>query len=153
MARHQVVFIWSGEDNTHIRGVELLLSAKARKALIGYNPIISRTNADTFNYVPFKITAVHVYAPTSACSDEDIEAFWNILEDALATAHRKDILIVRGDWNAKVDSDNADWKRVMGRYGYSGRNERGELLLEFAVTHKLYMCNKRFKQKPQRKWI
>ena len=40
----------------------------------------------------------------------------------------------------------------MGRYGYDDRNERGERLLEFAAIHSLYMCNTRFKQKPQRKW-
>ena len=32
-------FIWSGEDKTHVQGVGMLLSDRARKALIGYNPI------------------------------------------------------------------------------------------------------------------
>ena len=35
-------FIWSGEDNTHTKGVGMPLSTKARKALMGYNPINSR---------------------------------------------------------------------------------------------------------------
>ena len=145
-------FIWSGEDNTHVRGVGLLLNTKARKALIGYNPISSRIITARFNAAQFKITVVHAYVPTSACSDEEIEAFYNTLEDALATVHRKDILIITGDWNAKVGSDNADWKRIMGSYGYGDRNERGERLLEFAATHSLFICNTRFKQRPQRKW-
>ena len=34
-------FIWSGEDTTHVRGVGMLLSDRARKALIGYNPVSS----------------------------------------------------------------------------------------------------------------
>ncbi len=38
-----------------------------------------------------------------------------------------------GDWNAKIGSNNADWKSVMGQYGYGERNERGERLLEFAT--------------------
>ena len=78
--------------------------------------------------------------------------FYNTLENALATVHRKDILIITGYWNAKVESDNADWKRVMGSHEYSDRNERGERLLEFAATYSLYICNTRFKQKLQRKW-
>ena len=101
-------FIWSGEDNTHVRGVGLLLNTKARKALIGYNPISSRIIPARFNAASFKITVVHAYAPTSACSDEETEAFYDILEDALATVHKKDMLIITGDWNAKVGSDNAD---------------------------------------------
>ena len=107
-------FIWSGEDNTHVREIGLLLNTKARKALILYNPTSSRIITARFNAAPFKITVVHAYAPTSACSDEEIEAFYNTLENALATVHRKDILIITGDWNAKVGSDNADWKRIMG---------------------------------------
>ncbi|CAF4402678.1 unnamed protein product, partial [Rotaria magnacalcarata] len=59
-------FIWSGEDTTHTRGVGMLLSAKAKKTLIGYNPISSRVITARFNATPFKLTVIHVYAPTSA---------------------------------------------------------------------------------------
>ena len=101
---------------------------------------------------PCKITVIHAYAPTSASSDEDIETFHNIHEDTLATVHKKDIIIITGDWNAKISSDNAGWKSVMGRYGYGDRNKRGERLLEFAAIHSLYICNTRLEQNPQRKW-
>ena len=130
----------------------MLLSDRARKALIGYNPVNSRVITARFDAAPHKITVIHAYAPTTASSDEDIEAFYSILEDALAKVHKKDIIIITGDWNAKIGSDNADWKSVMGRYGYGDRNERGERLLEFAAIHSLYICNTRFEQKPQRKW-
>ncbi|CAF4166889.1 unnamed protein product [Rotaria magnacalcarata] len=106
--------------------------------------ITARSNA-----APFKITVIHAYAPTSASSDEEIDVFYNDIEDALSKIHSKDIIIVTGDWNAKVDSDNNDWKQVMGRYCYGDRNERGERLLEFATTHSLYICNTKFQQKPQ----
>ena len=135
-----------------LRGVGMLLSDKARKALIGYNPVSSRVITARFDSAPYKITVIHAYAPTAASSDEDIEAFYSILEDALAKVHKKDIIIITGDWNAKIGSDNTDWKSVIGRYGYGDRNERGERLLEFAATHSLYICNTRFEQKSQRKW-
>lgn len=96
----------------------------ARKALIGYNPVSSRIITARFNAAPFKIAIVHAYAPTSTCSYEEIEAFYNTLEDELAKIHKNDIFIVTGDWNAKVGSDNTDWKRVMGSYGYGDRNEK-----------------------------
>ena len=131
----------------------MLLSDRARKAFIGYNPVSSRVITARFDAAPCKITVIHVYAPTSAISNEDIETFYNILEDALATVHKKDIIIIiNGDWNAKIGSDNADWKSVMGRYGYGARNERGKRLPVFAAIPSLYICNTRFEQKPQRKW-
>ena len=130
----------------------MLLNDKARKALIGYNPISSRIITARFDAAPCKITVIHAYAPTSASCDKNIEAFYSILEDVLATIHKKDIIIIIGDWNAKIGSNNANWKSVMERYGYGDRNERGERLLEFAAIYSPYICNIRFEQKPQRKW-
>ena len=108
-------FIWSGEDKTHIRGVGMLLSDRAREALIGYNPVSSRVITARFDSAPYKITVIQAYAPTTASSDEDIEAFYNILEDTLVKVHKKDIITITGDWNAKIGSDNTDWESVMVR--------------------------------------
>jgi hypothetical protein len=145
-------FIWSGEESSHTRGVGFLLSIQAKKALIGYNPISSRIISARFDAAPSKISVIHVYAPTSSSSEEDIEAFYNDIEEALSKTDKKDITILTGDWNAKIGNDNTDWKSVMGKYGYGDRNERGERLLEFATVHNLYICNTRFEHKPNRKW-
>jgi hypothetical protein len=98
------------------------------------------------------MTVIHVYAPTSSSSEEDIEAFYSDIDEVLSKTDKKDITILTGDWNAKIGNENKDWKSVMGRYGYGDRNERGERLLEFATVHNLYICNTRFQQKPGRKW-
>ena len=58
-------FSWSGEDNAHVRSVGLLLSTKARKALVGYDPISSRIITDRSNAAPSKITVVHAFTPIS----------------------------------------------------------------------------------------
>ncbi|CAF2081889.1 unnamed protein product [Rotaria magnacalcarata] len=145
-------FIWSGENTTHTKGVGLLLSTKAKKAMIGYNPISSRLISARFNATPFKITVIHVYAPTSASSEAEIEAFYDNIEKELSRTSKKDLIIITGDWNAKVGSDNTNWENTMGKYGYGDRNERGERLLEFAALHNFYICNTRFQQKPNRKW-
>ena len=65
-------FIWSGEDTTYVRGVEMLLSDRARKALIGYNPVSSQVIMARFNAAPCKITVIHACAPATASWDEDI---------------------------------------------------------------------------------
>jgi len=136
----------------HVNGVGFLLSENAKNALIGYNPVSSRVITARFKAAPFKITAIHVYAPTSASSDEEIEAFYNCVENALAKVPKKNLILMSGDWNAKVGNDNTGWNSVMGRYGFGDRNERGERLLEFATTHRLFICNTRFQHKADRKW-
>ena len=93
-----------------------------------------------------------MYAPTSESSEDDIEKFYDDLERAIAPTPKKDVLILTGDWNAKVGCDNTGWEGVMGHYGYGTRNEQGERLLEFAAGHNLLICNTRFQQKPNRKW-
>ncbi len=145
-------FIWSGEEKTHRRGVCLLLSAQARKASIGYNPISSRIITARFDAALLKLTVIHVYVPTSSSSEEDIEAFYSDIEVVLSKTGQNDIIVPTGDSNAKVGNDNADWKSVMGRHRYGDSNERGEHLLEFATVHDLYICNTRFQQKSSRKW-
>jgi hypothetical protein len=145
-------FIWSGESNTHTKGVGMLLSVKARKALLSYNPINSRLITARFTATPFNLTVINVYAPTSEASMDDIETFYDNLEEAVANTPKKDILIITGDWNAKVGDNNTGWESVMGKHGYGTRNERGEQLLEFATCHNLFICNTAFQQKPNRKW-
>ena len=106
-------FIWSGEETSHMRGVSFLLSTQAKKAPIGYNPISSRIISARFDAAPFKISVIHVYAPTSSSSEEDIKAFYNYIDDTLSKTDKKDIIILTGDWNAKIGNDKIDWKSVM----------------------------------------
>ena len=62
----------------------MLLSTKARKALMGYNPINSRLTTARFNAAPFNITIINVYAPTAEAPEDEIETFYDNLEDAMA---------------------------------------------------------------------
>ena len=84
----------------------MLLRDRVRKALIGYNPINSRVVTARFDAMPYKITVIHAYAPTTDSSNEDIEVFYNILDDTLIKIHKKDIIIMIGDQNTTIDSDN-----------------------------------------------
>ena len=78
-------FIWSREEKLHMRGVGFLLSEQAKKTLIGYNPISSRVISARFAAMPFNITVIHTYAPTSSSSDEDIESFYSDIEGRINT--------------------------------------------------------------------
>ena len=54
-----------------------------------------------FQGKPFNIT---VYAPTSNAEEAEVEPFYENLQDLLEITHKKDVLFIRGDWNAKVGS-------------------------------------------------
>ena len=52
----------------------------------------------------FIITIIQVCAPTSNAEEAEVEQFYEDLQDLLEITHKKDVLFIRGDWNAKVGS-------------------------------------------------
>ena len=57
-----------------------------------------------FQGKPFNITVIQVYAPTSNAEEAEVERFYEALQDVLELTPQKNVLFIRGDWNAKVGS-------------------------------------------------
>ena len=55
-----------------------------------------------FQGKPFNITVIQFYAWTS--NAEEVEWFYEDLQDLLELIPQKDVLFIIGDWNAKVGS-------------------------------------------------
>ena len=56
-----------------------------------------------FQGKPCNITVIQVYAPTSNTEEAETEWFYEDLEDLLELTSKKDVLLIIGDWNAKVE--------------------------------------------------
>ena len=52
----------------------------------------------------FNLTIIKVDAPTSNAEEAEVEWFYEDLQDLLELTHKKDVLFIIGDWNAKVGS-------------------------------------------------
>ena len=72
-----------------------------------------------FQGKPFNITVIQVYAPTS--NAEEVERFYEDLQDLLELTPEKDVLFMIGDWNAKVESQETPG--VTGKFGLGVQNE------------------------------
>ena len=57
-----------------------------------------------FQGKPFNITLIQVYAPTSNTEEAEVERFYEALQDLLELTPKKDVLLIIGDWKAKVGS-------------------------------------------------
>ena len=55
-----------------------------------------------FQGMPFNITVIQVYAPTSNAEEAEVEWFYEDLQDLLELTPKKDVLFIIGDLNAKV---------------------------------------------------
>jgi len=88
-----------------------------------------------------------VYAPTANSTDEEIEEFYKALQDTIDGKCNQDLIMVMGDFNAKVGRDCGNWKGVLGKFGYGEENERGERLMNFCLGNNLMVMNTMFFQK------
>ncbi|KAL4717965.1 hypothetical protein ACJJTC_013004 [Scirpophaga incertulas] len=128
-----LTLLYSGkenEDDTLEYGVGFLLSDVAK-------PISDRIITARFYTKVRKISVIQCYAPTNAASSETKNDFYSLLTATLKNIRKQDIVIVMGDLNAKVGTDNSGCERHMGTNGLGTRNENGELFLEFCQTNDL----------------
>ena len=90
----------------------------------------------------FNITAIQVYAPTS--NAEEVEQFYEDLQDLLELICNKDVLFIIGDWNAKVG--RPEIPGVTGKFGLGVQNEAEQRLIEFFQENTLVIANTLFQQ-------
>ena len=71
------------------------------KAILGHNLKNDRMISIQNQGTPFNITVIQVYAPTT---NAEIDQFYEDLQHLLELTRKKDVLLILGDWNAKVGS-------------------------------------------------
>ncbi|BHF75531.1 hypothetical protein SprV_0501862700 [Sparganum proliferum] len=86
-------------------------------------------------------TIISVYAPTMTSPETARDKFYEDLQALLATLSKADKLIVLGDFNARVGTDHAAWRGVLGAHGLRGSNDNGLLLLRTCAEHRLILTN------------
>ena len=96
-----------------------------------------RQNDLCFRGKPFNITVIQVYAPASNAEEAEVEQFYEDLQDLLELTPQKHVLFIRGDWNAKVGSQETPG--VTGKFGLGIRNEAGQRLKEFCQENALFI--------------
>ena len=101
-----------------------------------------------FQGKPFNITVMQVYAPTSNAEEAEVERFYEDLQDLLELTPKKDVLFIRGDWNAKVGSQETSG--VTGKFGLGIQNEAGQMLTEFCQENTQVIANTLFQQHKRR---
>ena len=102
---------------------------------------------------PFNIMVIQVYAPTSNTEEAEVEVEWfyEDLQNLLELTHKKDVLFIIGDWNAKVGSQETPG--VTGKFGLGMWNEAGQRLIEFCQENALVIANTLFQQHKRRLYI
>ena len=140
---HTIIYS-GGQEHKH--GVGIMMKNGIAKAMIGYWAISNRVIMMKLQGKPFNISLIQVYAPTQDYSDEDIEKFYEEIQQAIKYTNSNDVLLVIGDFNAKVGMEAME--DVVGKFGIGSRNERGVRLVEFCQINNLTISNTWFQNHP-----
>ena len=139
---------YCGQESFRRNGVGLMVNKRVRNAVFGFNLKNDRMISVGFQGKPFNITVIQVYAPTSNAEETEVEQLYEDLQDLLELTPKKDVLVIIGDWNAKVGSQEIPG--VTGKFGLGVQNESGQRLIEFCQKNALVIANTLFQQHKRR---
>ncbi|XP_072043116.1 craniofacial development protein 2-like [Amphiura filiformis] len=135
--RSRSMFYYKGRDNDSNSGVGFLVNKNIKDKTISY-----RNSGDRIAQIIIQLTEryrlqiIQVYAPTTNHDEEEVielyEEVYKLIEEE--KTHFK---IVMGDFNAQVGKKDDEKETSVGNFGYKKRNERGDLLVDFAEANKL----------------
>ena len=95
---------YCGQESLRRNGVAIMVNKRVRNAVLGCNLQNDRMISVCFQGKPFNITVIQVYAPISNAEEAEVERFNEDLQDLLEPTPKKDVIFIKGDWNAKVES-------------------------------------------------
>uniref|UniRef100_A0A7I5E8S3 Reverse transcriptase domain-containing protein n=1 Tax=Haemonchus contortus TaxID=6289 RepID=A0A7I5E8S3_HAECO len=138
----------SGHENRHERGVGFVLSGRAAKALEGWNPVSDRIISARFVTRHTRITIIQTYAPTEDSNDDTKNDFYELLQDTIDNAPRRDLKIVLGDFNAKIIGNRCGFESTVGPFASSEElSNNGERLISFCDHNELCIGNTYFQHR------
>ena len=102
-------------------------------------------NASYIQWTP-KTSTIVTYAPTNVSDDEEVKNYHHQFTAATKPVPAHNVLIVVGDFNARIGLDNA-------KFAYhTSTNRNGEFLHEYAQENDLVITNTTFKKKTSKLW-
>ena len=95
---------YCGQESLKRNGVAIIVNKRVQNAVVGCNLKNDRMISVHFQGKPLSIMVIQVYALTINTKEDDVEQFYEDLQDLLELTPEKHILFMIGDWNAKVGS-------------------------------------------------
>ena len=117
---------YCGQEFLRRNGLDLIVNKRVQNAVLGYNLKNNRMTSVHFQSKPFNITVIQVYTPITNAEEDEVEWFYEDLQEILKLIPQKDVLLITGDWNANVGSHEIPG--VTSKFGCGVQNEAGQKL-------------------------
>ena len=153
----EIILYLGREDDVPRSGVAVVMTRYASRCLKSLSPISDRIITARFHSKYIKTTIVQVYAPTNEAEDEAKETFYDqlqkVLRDAVPRPPRHNMLLVLGDWNAKVRAKQEGEGGLVGKHGLiCERNDNGHRFVSFCACNNLAITSTMFPRKDMQKY-
>ena len=106
---------YCGQESLRRNGLGIIVNKRIQNEVLECNHKNDRMISVRLKGKPFNITVIQVYALTSNDEEDEVEGFYEDLQDLLELTPKKDVLFIIGDWNPKVDSQETPG--VTGKFG------------------------------------
>ena len=114
---------YCGQEHLGRNGVPPHNQQRVRNTVLCCNLKNERKISVHFQGKSFNIMVIQVYAQTSSTEEAEVERFYKDLQDLLELTHKKDVLFIIGDWNAKLGSQETPG--ITGKFTLGVQNKAG----------------------------
>ena len=132
-------FFFSGRtDNKGTEGVAVCVRSDLVDTVVSYSAISSRIIKVRLAISSKEfLTILSCYAPTDVAEDIDKDEFYSQLHLVLDKVPAHDVLLILGDFNARVGRDRQTCPQVIGAFGIGSITDNGERLLATCSSYEL----------------
>ena len=92
---------WKNGQGASIGGVGFIISSKAKKSFLNIKSFGRRVIVANFSGNP-ATTVINAYSPTNIEQEDVVDEFYDDMRRAISTVPRHNVLVVMGDFNARV---------------------------------------------------
>ncbi|XP_065574252.1 craniofacial development protein 2-like [Artemia franciscana] len=124
------------------------MTPKIVSGLLDYNAVSDRIVMAPLKGQSNNLTILFVYDPIRDALDHLKDKFYADLQLTMNKIPRKDILVIGGDFNARIGTRLNDFEWAIGNHGLGDWCINGVRLLMFAMLNNLSVANTWFKRKP-----
>ena len=127
------------KDEIRRQGVAIVIEKELSKCMNSYALTSERIMSVTLKTNTGSVTIIQVHVPDSNYDDDEVENFYNILQQEIDTIPKKLTVLLNGDFNARVGTNYTESiSEVVGKYSIGGTKERGLRLFQFAPSRNMY---------------
>ena len=126
------------KDEIRRQGVAIVIEKELSKCMNSYALTSERIMSVALKTNTGSVTIIQVHVPDSNYDDDEVENFYNILQQEIDTIPKKLTVLLNGDFNARVGTNYTESiSEVVGKYSIGGTKERGLRLLQFAPSRNM----------------